>query len=69
MDEEEGTFLLRVSERSNGYAFSFKHKQRVRHYRIQLSQMVSGFKSSLAGLPMGGGTHELSTNGLFPRVF
>ncbi|EGD81714.1 hypothetical protein PTSG_02425 [Salpingoeca rosetta] len=33
-DEDDGTFLIRVSERANGYAISLKFKKRVNHYKI-----------------------------------
>jgi hypothetical protein len=37
LDEEPGTFLVRVSEKANGYALSFKFGERPRHYKIELA--------------------------------
>ena len=37
-DQDNGAFLIRISERVNGYALSFKHKQRIRHYKLGFSR-------------------------------
>jgi hypothetical protein len=37
-DQENGAFLIRISERTNGYALSFKHRQRIRHYKLGFSK-------------------------------
>ena len=35
-----GTFLIRISERFNGYALSFRYGERVRHYKLCISRNV-----------------------------
>lgn len=39
-DQPSGAFLIRVSERVHGYALSFRHGNRIRHYKLGFS--VSG---------------------------
>mmetsp|Transcript_35727 Transcript_35727/g.93386 ORF Transcript_35727/g.93386 Transcript_35727/m.93386 type:complete len:1264 (-) Transcript_35727:548-4339(-) len=36
-DQPNGAFLIRVSERVNGYALSFRHGNRIRHYKLGFS--------------------------------
>eukprot|EP00730_Choanoeca_flexa_P004847 TRINITY_DN11819_c4_g1_i5.p1 TRINITY_DN11819_c4_g1~~TRINITY_DN11819_c4_g1_i5.p1 ORF type:complete len:1165 (+),score=413.54 TRINITY_DN11819_c4_g1_i5:208-3702(+) len=53
-DEEPGTFLVRVSEKANGYALSFKFGDRPRHYKIEVAlgggYTVMGSKERFADL-------------------
>lgn len=37
-DQPSGAFLIRVSERVHGYALSFRHGQRIRHYKLGFSR-------------------------------
>ena len=37
-DNPAGSFLIRVSERVHGYAMTFKHHERIRHYKLGFSR-------------------------------
>ena len=40
----QGTFLIRISERANGYALSFRYQDRCRHYKLCISDNVCNTK-------------------------
>lgn len=70
MDEDEGAFLIRVSERANGYAISFVFRGRVRHYKVSHSSLggyvVMGSEDdfpSLADMVEHYQNHKLSEDG------